>query len=143
MEEFRKKVEKRLRFYTAVCLCSLAVYSALNFFTKGASDFAQGLTIGIFCGMEVVAVYNLARMFAAVQNKDKLKEMYINETDKRNIAIQKETSQKGSLISMLGTAAAAIVSGFFDEKVCITLAAAILFSALVNIIVNAYYNKKM
>lgn len=143
MEEFRKKVESRLRFYTTLCLCSLAIYFALNFFTKGASDFAQGLTMGIFCGMELVAVYNLARMFAAVRNEEKLKEMYINETDERNIAIQKETSQKASTISMLGTAMAAVVAGFFDEKICFSIGAVLLFSALVTIIVNAYYKRKM
>ncbi len=143
MEKFRKKVEKRLKIDTMICACSLALYFALIFLTKGASDFAQGVSMGVFIGMEFVAVYNLARTYATLHNEEKLKEMYIKETDERNIAIQKETSQKGSTISMAGTAMAAIAAGFFDEKICFTLVAALLFSALVTIIVNAYYNKKM
>lgn len=143
MEEFRKKVKRRFRLDTMVCLCSLALYFMLKFLTKGASDFAQGISRGVFVGMEVVAVYNLSRTFTALRNEEKLKEMYINETDERNIAIQKETSQKGATISTVGTAVAAIVAGFFDEKVCFTLVAVLLFSALVTIIVNAYYNRKM
>lgn len=143
MEKFRKKVEKRLKIDAMICTCSLALYFALIFLTKGASDFAQGVSMGVFIGMEFVAVYNLARTYAALHNEEKLKEMYIKETDERNIAIQKETSQKGSTISMLGIAMAAIAAGFFDKKICFTLVAALLFSALVTIIVNAYYNKKM
>ncbi len=143
MEKFRKKIEWRLKFYTTICLCSLALYFGLMHLTKGASDFAQGLTMGVLCGTELVAVYNLVRMFIAVRNEEKLKEMYIQETDERNAAIRKETSQKGSAISMMGTAMAAIVVGFFDETICITLVAVLLFSALVNIIINVYYSRKM
>lgn len=143
MEDFRKKVEWRFKLDTMVCLCSLALYFMLKFLTKGASDFAQGISMGVFIGMELVAVYNLARTFTALRNEEKLKEMYINETDERNIAIQKETSQKGSIISTVGTAIAAIAAGFFDEKICFSLSAVLLFSALVTIIVNAYYKRKM
>lgn len=143
MDNFRKKVEWRFKLYTTLCLCGLALYFMLTFLTKNASDFAQGISIGVFVGMEVVAIYNLARTYAALHNEEKLKEMYIKETDERNIAIQKETSQKGLTISTMGTSIAAIVAGFFDEKICFSLVAVLLFSALMTIIVNAYYNRKM
>ena len=143
MEKFRKNVEKRLQVDITVCLCSLALYFALLFVTKGASDFAQNISMGVFIGMELVTVYNLAAAYTALHNEEKLKEMYINETDERNIAIGKESSQKGSTISMVGIAMAAITAGFFDEKICITLCAVLFFSALVTIIVNLYYKRKM
>lgn len=143
MDNFRKKVECRFKLYTMVCLFSLALYFILTFRTKGASDFAQGVALGVFVGMEFVAVYNLARTYAALHNEEKLKEMYIKETDERNIAIGKETSQKGLTISTMGTSIAAIVASFFDEKICFSLVSILLFSALVTIIVNAYYKRKM
>lgn len=143
MENFRKKVEWRFKLDTIVCLCSLALYFILNFLTKNAGDFAQGLSLGVFVGMELVAVYNLAKTFAALHNEEKLKEMYIKETDERNVAIRKETSQKSSAISMIGTAMAAIVAGFFDEKICLSLVGVLFFSALVTVFTNAYYKRKM
>lgn len=143
MKDFRKKVEMRFKLDTMVCLCGLALFFMLKFLTKSASDFAQGISIGVFVGMELVAVYNLARTLTALRNEEKLKETYINETDERNIAIQKETSQKSATISMVGTSIAAIAAGFFDEKICFSLVAVLLFSALVTIIVNAYYKRKM
>lgn len=126
-----------------ICLSSLALYFMLKFLTKGASDFAQGVSIGIFVGMEFVAIYNLARTYAALHNEEKLKKMYINEIDERNIAIQKETSQKGLAISTIGTSMAAVAAGFFDENICISLTAVLIFGALVTLIVNAYYKRKM
>lgn len=143
MENFRKKVERRFKIDTAVCLCSFALYFMLVFLTKGASDLAQGVSMGIFAGLELVAVYNFARTLAALRNEEKLKEMYIDETDERNIAINKETSQTSSAVSMMGTAMAAVAAGFFDEKICFSLGAVLIFSALVTIIVNAYYKRKM
>lgn len=143
MEEYRKKVEMRLRIYTVICCCSVAMYMALRFFTKSADFFAQQLTMGVFVGMLVVAVFNLMKYFTALHNEKRLKEMYIRETDERNIAIQKETSQKGSAITLFCSGLGAIVAGFFDEKVCITIVAVTLFGALVTLALNAYYNKKM
>ena len=143
MENFRKKVERRFKLDTLVCLCSLALYFMLVFLTNGASDIAQAVSMGVFVGMESFAVYSLTRTFAALRNEKKLKEMYINETDERNIAINKETSQKSSAISMMGTAMAAVAAGFFDEKICFSLVAVLLFSALATVIVNVYYKRKM
>lgn len=143
MEGFRKKVEKRLQVYTMLCCGSLVLYIALKFLTRGISDFAQGLTMGVLVGLETVAVFHLVRLFAAVHNEDKLRNMYINETDERNLTIQKETSRKSSAICFVGMAIAAIVAGFFDEKICITLVSVSVLSALINIVISAYYNKKM
>ena len=143
MEEFREKVKNRFKIYNLICISGLALYFVLNRLTKGAGDFAQGLTMGVFCGSELVAVYNLARSLAALRNEEKLKEMYIQETDERNAAIQKETSQKSSAISIFITAMAALAAGFFDEKICLVLASVLLVNALIYISVNMYFRQKM
>ncbi|MBP3797723.1 MAG: hypothetical protein J6I46_08130 [Ruminococcus sp.] len=143
MEEFRKKVHKRVVIDSLICGNAILLYMALLFFTKGASEFGKGISIGLFCGFEIVAVYTLAKNFTALYNDDRLKEMYINENDERNLAIAKETSQKSSLITVILTALAAVAAGFFDVKICLTLVAALLLSAVVNIIVNIYFNKRM
>ncbi|MBR0528654.1 MAG: hypothetical protein IJJ76_02685 [Ruminococcus sp.] len=143
MEEFRKKVHKRVVIDSLICGNAILLYMALLFFTKGASEFGQGISIGLFCGFEIVAVYTLAKNFTALYNDDRLKEMYINENDERYLAIAKETSQKSSLITVILTALAAVAAGFFDVKICLTLVAALLLSAVVNIIVNIYFNKRM
>lgn len=143
MEEFREKVKTRFKIYNLICISSLALYFVLNYLTKGAGDFAQGLTMGIFCGSELVAVYNLVRILIALRSEEKLKEMYIQETDERNAAIQKETSRKSSAISAFVTAMAALAAGFFDEKICFVLASVLFVNALIYVAVNTYFRQKM
>ncbi len=143
MEDFKKKVEKRALISSILCSSSLAVYFALRFLTKNASDFGQGLAMGVWIGMEFVAVVNTVRLFATLKSEKALKELYIKENDERNKAIERETSQKSMLISSVGIAAGAIVSGFFDVKVCAVLCAVLAFIALVITCMRAYYNKTM
>lgn len=143
MNEFEKKLKRRLNVSTFICLFSVILYLLLNFLTKTASDFAQGISMGVFVGIELVSVYMLVSSYTALNNKEKLKEMYINETDERNMAIAKETSQKSALISMIGIALATIVAGFFDKKICLLLCAVVFFDVLVTVLVSMYYKKKM
>ena len=143
MEEFKKKIRRRQLIFNMICLSSLAVYFGLQFLTKDVSDFARGLTMGVWCGVEFVAMFNSIRLLIILKNEEKLKELYIQEHDERNIAIQKETSQKGFFITMMAMAIAAIVAGFFNVTVCTTLFFTMTGSAIIVIAVNLYYRNKM
>lgn len=143
MEDFKKKVEKRALISTILCSSSLAVYFALRFLTKNADDFGQGLAMGVWVGLELDALVNTVRMFATLKSEKALKALYIKENDERNKAIERETSQKSIIISSVGIAAGAIVSGFFDVKVCAVLCVVLAFIALVITCMRAYYNKTM
>lgn len=143
MKEFREKLERKLKLHSLFTCSSILIFFGCKFLLDGTSDFAEGLITGFFSGIMIVAIYNLSRMFAALKNEEKLKEMYIAETDERNIAIGKETASTATIISVMLTALAAIVAGFINITVCITLAAALLFWAIVTVSVRSYYNKKM
>ena len=143
MEEFRKKVENRARISSMLCCSSLMIYFILKYLTKNADDFGQGLAMGVWIGMEFVAVVNTVRLLATLKSEKALKELYIRENDERNKAIERETSQKSLTISAVGIAAGAIVSGFYDAKVCTVLCVVLTFIALVTTCVRIYYNKTM
>ena len=143
MEDFRKKVQTRLGISSMLCMSGLAIYFALTFLTKNADEFAKGLSMGVFCGLEIVAVFNTIRLLFALKNEEKLREMYIRENDERIRAIERMTAQKGFIISIIGMALGAIVAGFFDVRVCLALVGALLFSSVVTLCARAYYNKNM
>ncbi len=143
MKEFREKLEKKTRLYSLFACSSALIFFGCKFLLDGASDFADGLITGFFSGLMIVAVFNLTRMYTALKNEEKLKEMYIAETDERNIAIGKETATTATMISIMVMALSAIVAGFINVTVCITLAAALFVSAVITVSVRAYYNKKM
>ena len=143
MEEFRKKLQKRTYIATFICLLAPAMLIVLQIITKKSVDFSRGIITGAFSGAMTVSVFNLVRMYSALHDKEKLKKMYINETDERNIALSKETSKTSLLISIVGLSFAALASSFFSVTISMTLAAAILFTSVVMLSVSAYYNKKM
>ena len=99
--------------------------------------------MGIFVGMEVAAVYYAVRLTVLLSSEEKLKEEYIKENDERNAAIQKETARTASVISLMLAALASVAAGFFQPVVSMTLAADILAGAIITVLVQAYYNKKM
>lgn len=143
MEEFKKKLTKKYRLIAVFCSFSLIMYFGLQRFTNGADDFASGLVTGVFIGIMLVSVYNLAKIYAVLKNEEKLKQMYIQETDERNVAVSKETMKTSSVISVMVTAVAAIVSGFFNPVISMTLGISVMVDAVITIAVQSYYNKNM
>ncbi|MDE6501455.1 MAG: hypothetical protein K2L10_05180 [Ruminococcus sp.] len=143
MEDFKKKLTQKYRLIAYFCCCALLICFGLMRFVKGADDFAVGLVSGMFSGIMIVSVFNLARIHKALHNEEKLKEMYIQQTDERNVAIGKETMKTSSFISIMVTALAVIVSGFFNPIISITLAISLIADSVITIAVKSYYNKKM
>lgn len=143
MEEYRKKLERKFRLFTAFCTSSMILFFILKYTTKNVPDFAQGLLTGILTGMELVSVFVVARLFTILNNDEKLKEEYIKDNDERNMSIQKETAKTASIITLMLTALAAILAGFFNPVVSMTLAVDIIAGAVITVLVKSYYNKKM
>ena len=143
MEEFRRKLKTKRMILTMFCMSGLCIYFELNWLTDWVPDFARGLIMGIFVGMEVAAVYYAVRLTVLLSSEEKLKEEYIKENDERNAAIQKETARTASVISLMLAALASVAAGFFQPVVSMTLAADILAGAIITVLVQAYYNKKM
>ena len=121
----------------------MIIFFIMMFMIRNAPEFAQGLSTGVFSGMLLVAVFNTIRIYKALNDEKLLKEMYIKDTDERNIAIQKEAATVSAKLSSYLTGIAVIIAGFFNKTVCITLGVAALCEALLVIGITAYYNKKM
>lgn len=143
MEDFRKKIQKKLNIYTFICCLYPSVLIAAKAIFKNADDFAQGLVLGTCLGAMLVSIYYLARYYSALHDEEKLKKMYVEFNDERNIAISKETMRTASTICVVVTALACIVTGFINEIISITLCADLVLSVLITVAVQAYYNKKM
>lgn len=144
MEDFRKKLTRKYRLIIVFCCCcTLPVYLGLTHLVKGADDFVAGLLSGMYSGIMIVSFFNLVRIHTALHNEEKLKEIYVRETDERNVAISKETMKTASVISLMVTAFAVIISGFFNSVISMVLGISIMANAVITIAVQCYYNKKM
>ena len=143
MEEFRKKIQKRFWISTFASMLVPAVLIVLQIITKKDVDYASGTIYGAVSGALTVAVFNIARMYSALHNEEKLKKMYIEETDERNIMLNKETGNTSLIISIVSIAFGAVAASFFDLTGSLALAAAACFIGIVTLFVRIYYNKKM
>ncbi len=143
MEEFRKKMEKKLRIYSIMCCIMPSIFFGMRFIVGNASDFSQGMVTGLFIGGMFSAIFLLTRTYAILHNEEMLKSKYIQETDERNNAIIKQTTQTSSLISIFVTAMAVIITGFINEVICITLFVNFIVDVIITLIVLAYYKRKM
>lgn len=143
MEEFRKKLKNRAMILISILLAAPAAFSALYFLTNGVSDFAKGLSLGIFASIEVCSVIGLIDTIVTLRDEKKLKEKYIALSDERNKAIEKETASKFLPVSTYSIGFAAVAAGFFDIRICMTLTAVLMFNLLVFLALKGFYMKKM
>ena len=98
---------------------------------------------GVYFGIIVVAAFLMIKYLILLRNEDKLKAEYIKTTDERNIEISKATMRTSSVISLVATGLAVLITGFFSKTVSITLFIDMTAGALITVLVNLYYNKKM
>lgn len=78
----------------------------------------------------------------ALGNEDKLKAMYVDETDERKLMIKRELGKMTLNVNYGVLIIATVVAGFFNETVFSTLMGVLLFFALTMIVGKVYYNRK-
>ncbi len=143
MEEFKKKLKFRFQLCTMYTCSGTMLYFLLQRLTENVPDFSKGMLTGLLVGGDLLAVFYMIRCFVILHDEKKLKEAYIKSADERNKEISKETMRTASVISLMCTGLAIIVTGFFSKTVSITLFIDMTAGALITVLVNLYYNKKM
>ena len=143
MEKFKKKIQRR--FYLCLMLCGSgsAIYWGLSYLIKDVPDYSRGMITGIYTGIIFIATVLMIKYLILLRNEDKMKAEYIKTTDERNNEISKETMRTSSLITLVLTGLAILVTGFFSQTVSTTLFIDLAASSLITVLVFAYYNKKM
>lgn len=143
MENFKKKIQRR--FYLCLMLCGSgsAIYWLLSYLIKDVPAYSRGMISGVYTGIIVIAVFLMIKYLILLRSESKLKAEYIKNTDERNIEISKETMRTASVINLVGTGLAILVTGFFSQTVSTALFIELTASSLITVLVFAYYNKKM
>ena len=156
MEQYREKLKITNVFLSIGCIvlavfAVLAVGSELGWFSilhpaTGDSHWKStwygyifGATIGIFSAM----LGFLIRNSRAMKNDKKLKELYVREHDERTIRIQTLAGNMTMKCLLWTGLVASIIAGYFSITVSITILACIFVSSAINLILIAYYCKKM
>ena len=138
MEEFRKKLKKRLKIFWALIIVFTISYVLLLIF---GSD--KGYNGGFFTGIITVSIMNLVRTKKSLKDEKKFKEQYIRENDERLGTIEKEVAKTTFNVTLVVLSLAVIVSNYFNIIVSCTLACVLGIISAIYLGSLIYYNKKM
>ena len=143
MEEYKKKIQKKLVIMRIMGILFLLILIAEKIFLEKKDTFYSGLLAGGVCGMLPITIGCCVRFSNALKDEKKLKEMYIQQTDERNKEIIKETMQTSFFIAFFVTVLAILISAAFSKTVAMTLEISIVVYSLIFAGVSVYYNKKL
>lgn len=143
MEEYRKKIQRKIIIMRIIGILLLLVIIAEKIFLEKKDTPYSGLLAGIAVGMLPITIGCCVRFSNALKDEKKLKEMYIQQTDERNKEIIKETMQTSFFIAFFVTVLAILISAAFSKTVAMTLEISIVVYSLIFAGVSVYYNKKL
>ncbi len=156
MDNFRHKLKTDnivniIGIVILIAFAGLAAYSefsgntVLNIGSKNEhfNSMWRGFTSGAACGIGAMMLFFLIRNLIALKDENKLKKLYIQESDERQKLIcDTSRSSAGRTFLLLGMVVG-IVAGFFSMAVGITIIACILFYALTSFGFMLYYGHKL
>lgn len=143
MEEFRKKAKITLIIYSvviAVAVVMLAVLSAVS--NTEELGFMEGYRNGFCYGIIGFMAVRVIQYASALKNDEKLKKLFIRETDERVRLIFEKADSASSRVITIGLGLSTIVASFYSMTVFYTLTLIILAAAFVHIAFRFYYSRK-
>jgi len=148
MDEFKKKLRNRQILIFVAMLGATGAFILSSCLEKESAtpenlrDFIGGFQVGVAAGLLGVLIVFAARYFMAIGNPERLKKLYISETDERRLFIKQKTGDIGMNIITYGLIVGTIVAGNFNDTVFITLLCTCLFVSLIRGFLKLYYRRK-
>ena len=141
MEEFKITLQKKIWvYYLFSGICAVGVL-LLTIFGKANDGF--NATSGLLGALFAISFCNIIKIRKALKNDEMLKQIYIRNTDERNIQISKEAANASFHAITIGIALATVIANFISVTVSCTLSVCLAFIFVVNGALSAYYNSKM
>ena len=104
--------------------------------------FIDGFQVGVAACLLGVMIIFAVKYFIAISRPDRLKKLYIFETDERRIFIKQKTGNLGMNFVIYGLAVGTSVAGNLNNTVFFSLLGACLFATSVRGVMKLYYNRK-
>lgn len=156
MEAYKKEVKTRMQyeFAFALLLIPFAVITLIHFFHvdpvlygSAVKDFFGGFFNGVRAPLVAAFSFYLFclayRDYKAWKDEKALKEMRVEEHDERQQLILQQASTRASFITMYTLLVAAVIAGWFNSLISITLLVVWCFMAIVKIVTKNIYNARM
>ena len=156
MELFREKLKVQ-NLAIAMCCFILAIFSFLAAagqagiigFMQPATDNShwqsmwRGIITGMSTGIMIVMIAFLIRNILALKDEKKLKKLYVETNDEREIQIWTAARSTAMQIFLMVGVVAAIVAGYFSMTISITIIACMFLQSITGLLCMFYYRSKV
>ena len=156
MELFRDKL-KMQNLVIAICCFILAIFSFLAAagqagiigFMEPATDNThwqsmwRGIITGMSFGIMIVMIAFLVRNILALRDEKKLKKLYVETNDEREIQIWTAARSTAMQLFLMVGVVAAIVAGYFSMTVSITIIVCMFLQSMTGLFCMLYYRIKL
>ena len=156
MDTFREKIKVQ-NMAIGMCCSILAIFSLLA--AAGEAGFVgfmqpvtdnshwqsmwRGMTMGMAVGIIIVMVAFLIRNILALKDEKKLRKLYVESNDEREIKIWTAARSTAMQIFLMVGVVAAIVAGYFSMTVGITIIACMFLQSITGFFCMLYYRLKL
>ncbi|MBQ6569813.1 MAG: hypothetical protein IJL87_06115 [Clostridia bacterium] len=140
MENYKKKIRARV-FFMAMYTVAVSVFNLVAHLLDLEYSLPTDFLMGMICGIDLVAVFIIAKYLTALKNEEKLKAMYIEENDERNKTIRLRSGYPIVPAFVFVMLLAAVVAGYFNLTVMITLIATAFFELVVCLVIKLICQK--
>ncbi len=154
MEEFRAKLKVENRITAVLCII-LAIFSVLGFAAEAGfveltpvsgdshwQSMWRGMISGASMGVLALMIVSLIRGNKALKDEKKLKKLYVEANDERQIQIWTSARASSMQVTLLVGLVAGLVVGYFNMTAGITILVVETIHAFVGFAFKVYYSKK-
>ena len=153
MEHFKDQLKIELRIYAILCGV-LAVFAVMGFAAEaglvaltpvGDADWQstwRGMLSGVSVGMLGVMLFGLIRRVQALKDEKKLKKLYVEFHDERQIQIWTAARATSMQFSLLLGLVAGLILSYFHMTIGVTIIALETIHALIGGACKLYYSLK-
>lgn len=149
--EMKVKCKKRvakligLIFIVNVLMAAQLINKLMPFanVTEHYASMLEGFQYGLIFGLLIALIGYMVYYTLAARRDDMAKQLYVKETDERNIMIKEKAGIKFFLLNIICMTIAAVISGYFSHIAFFTLVGTVYFEMLLMISLKFYWTKKL
>lgn len=141
-EELKSR-EKIYKFYISLAIIFIFIGEAFLKDKFAYNDFIFGFVYGLVIGMEIFCVGKVIKINKARDDYSLLRKMYIEENDERQILIRLKSGYPILTNLSLAIFLFAILAGFINKAVFVTLLSVGVFQLLVSKAIRLYWRRKI
>lgn len=154
MEKYKKELQASCRFTAVLCVI-LAAFSLLGFAAEAGlveltpvsgdehwQSMWRGMISGAAIGVLALMLVGLIRSMRALKDENKLRKLYVEANDERQIQIWTSERASAMQITLLGGLVAGLIISYFHMSIGVTIVALESIHALIAFGCKIYYSRK-